>query len=193
MEVIGHLIFETIKIAVLGSVYATITVLIFRAVGKNKLNSWFYKTGQQPTVLWFISGFIISAGLFLYMFSYWGDHGLGDSPKIPIGYNLVIENTNWDNDCYVKRKKSSDNYDIQIAKFKVNENILIGSFSKEFYNYQNSYFIFDLKKRKITEFKEKSEYNEYASKNNFPLSNELLGFKENYRNYWGKWRFWLLP
>ena len=37
----------------------------------------------------------IAVGLFAFSFSYWGNHGLGDSSRIPIGNWQTISNINW--------------------------------------------------------------------------------------------------
>ena len=64
---------------------------------------------------------------------------------------------------------------------------LCGNLKSWFYDFQNSYFVLDLRTDEMTEF------NEYAENNKLPKSNELLSFEQNYRNHWSGIRFLLLP
>jgi hypothetical protein len=112
---------------------------------------------------------------------------------IPIGHWKTIENTNWTEYGYLKEQKTSDGNDIETTQFKVVNDKLCGNLESWFYEFQNSYFVLDLKTDKITEFKTESEFNEYAENNKLPKSNELLSFEQNYRNHWGGIRFFLLP
>ena len=193
MEALFHFIFELVKISILGCIYATFTLLTFKIIGRYKPDSWFDRVSQKKLRLWFISGLIISVGLFFYMFTYYGDHGLGDGPKIPIGHEIVIDNTNWTEYGYIKGIQTSDNIDIEMTKFIVVDNMLIGNLDSWFYDFQNSYFIYDLKTKEINEFKNTTEFDTFVKENKLPTSEELLTFEENYRKHWSGWRFWFLP
>lgn len=193
MEVLFHFIFELIKISILGCVYATLTLLTFKLIGRYKPDSWFARVSKKKLRLWFLSGLILSVGLFFYMFTYYGDHGLGDGPKIPIGHGIVVDNTNWNEYGYIKGIKTSDKIDIEMTKFIVVDNKLIGNLDSWFYDFQNSYFIYDLKTKEMNEFKTKAEFDTFTKENKLPTSDGLLTFEDNYRKHWGGWRFWLLP
>ena len=80
--VLFHFIFELIKISILGCIYASLTLVAFKIIGRYKPDSWFAKASRKKLRLWFLSGLIISVGLFGFMFTYWGDHGLGDSYEL---------------------------------------------------------------------------------------------------------------
>ena len=54
-------IFELVKISILGSVYATLIVLLFRSISKRKTNRLIFIIGKHHLLLWFISGFVISS------------------------------------------------------------------------------------------------------------------------------------
>jgi hypothetical protein len=193
MEVLFHFIFELIKISILGCIYATLTLLTFKLIGRYKPDSWFARVSKKKLRLWFLSGLILSVGLFFYMFTYYGDHGLGDGPKIPIGHGIVVDNTNWNEYGYIKGIKTSDKIDIEMTKFIVVDNKLIGNLDSWFYDFQNSYFIYDLKTKEMNEFKTKAEFDTFTKENKLPTSDGLLTFEDNYRKHWGGWRFWLLP
>ena len=192
MEVLFHFIFELIKISILSSIYATLTLLTFKIIGRYKPNSWFYRVSRKKLRLWFLSGLAISVGLFFYMFTYYGDHGLGDGPKIPIGHGIVVDNANWTEYGYIKGITTTDNIDIEMTKFIVVDNMLIGNLESSFYDFQNPYFIYDLKTKEINEFKTKPEFDTFVKENKLPTE-ELLTFEENYSKHWSWWRFWLLP
>lgn len=193
MEALFHFIFELIKISILGCIYATLTLLTFKLIGRYKPDSWFARVSKKKLRLWFLSGLILSVGLFFYMFTYYGDHGLGDGPKIPIGHGIVVDNTNWNEYGYIKGIKTSDKIDIEMTKFIVVDNKLIGNLDSWFYDFQNSYFIYDLKTKEMNEFKTKAEFDTFTKENKLPTSDGLLTFEDNYRKHWGGWRFWLLP
>lgn len=193
MEVLFHFIFELIKTSILGCIYATLTLLTFKLIGRYKPDSWFARVSKKKLRLWFLSGLILSVGLFFYMFTYYGDHGLGDGPKIPIGHGIVVDNTNWNEYGYIKGIKTSDKIDIEMTKFIVVDNKLIGNLDSWFYDFQNSYFIYDLKTKEMNEFKTKAEFDTFTKENKLPTTDGLLTFEDNYRKHWGGWRFWLLP
>jgi hypothetical protein len=95
MEVLFHGIFELIKISILGCIYATLTLVTFIIIGHYKPDSWFDKVSKKKLRLWFLSGLFISVGLFLFMFTYFGDHGLGDSARVPVGHFKVVITAHW--------------------------------------------------------------------------------------------------
>lgn len=193
MEVLFHFIFQLIKIGILASVYAFILVGVFLILGKFKSTYFLERVKKEKKRYWFGFGFLISIGLFIFSFTYWGNHGLGDSPKIPIGHWETIENTNWTEYGYLTGQKTSDGYDIETTKFIVTDDKLIGNLNSWFYSFENSFFVLDLKTDKIVEFKTESEFNKYAENNMLPKSKELLSFMQNYKNHWGGIRFFLLP
>ena len=193
MEVLFHFIFQLIKIGILASIYSTIIIGFLLIIGKFKSTEYLNKIKTQKMKSWFSFGFLISIGLFIFSFTYWGNHGLGDGPMIPIGHWETIENTNWNEYGYLKGQKTSDGHDIETTKFKVSNEKLCGNLKSWFYKFENSYFVLDLKTDKMIEFKTESEFNEYAGNNQLPKSNELLTFGENYRNHWSGIRFLFLP
>lgn len=194
MEVLVHFVFELIKISVLGCIYASLTLVIFILIGRKYPESWFSKVARKKLRLWFLSGLTITIGLFFYMFSYWGNHGLGDGPQIPIGNGEIISNTDWVDNCYLLDGNDGHGNGVDIAKFLVSDNKLCAKFDGEtFYDYKNEYFILDLGTKKMREFETEMEYNQFAKTNNLPLSTQLQSFRDNYSDHWHGWRFFLLP
>lgn len=193
MEVLFHLIFQLIKIGILASIYSFVVIGILLIIGKFKPSEFIKRVKAEKKKYWFSFGFLISIGLFIFSFTYWGNHGLGDGPMIPIGHWETIENTNWTEYGYLKEQKTSDGNDIETTQFKVVDDKLCGNLKSWFYDFQNSYFVLDLKTDEMIEFKTETEFNEYAENNKLPKSNELLSFEQNYRNHWSGIRFFLLP
>jgi hypothetical protein len=193
MEVLFHFIFELIKISILGAIYASLTLLIFKTIVKFKPNSWFERVSQKKLKFLFLGGLIISTTLFIYMFSYWGNHGFGDGPRIPMGHGIIVDNTNWTEYGYISDINTSDNHKIEMTKFLVFEDKLLGNLDSWFNDFKNGFFIYDMNSQEIREFKTISEFDQYALSNNLPSSEKLLTFEVNYKNRWSGWRFWLLP
>ena len=189
MESLGHFIFELIKITILGFIYSTILCFIYKNIPKNKKTEWSEKLLKSKKTLWLY----ISIFLLFYMFTPYGNHGLGDSARIPISLTKEISNINWTNYGRLNGIKSTERNDIYLTQFKVEKNILCGNLSSDFYDYKNSFFIYEIDSEKLQEFKDENEYNEFATNENLPKSNELKSFKENYSDYWSGWRFFLLP
>ena len=193
MEVIIGFIGSLIVIGILSSIYSLLTLVFFRLIGKLYPNSWFDRVSIKKIRLWFISGLVFGVGLFCYLFTYWGFHGFGDGPRIPIGHGVIVDNTNWDEYGYIHVAETSDSMKIEMTKFKVVNDKLIGNLESGFYDYKNSFFIYDLDDKVLTEFKTTKDYEDFAIKDNLPLTHEFRTFRENYMDYWGGWRAWLLP
>lgn len=193
MEVLFHFIFQLVKIVVLASLYSLILIGILAFVGAFKQTEFLKRVKKESMKFWFLYGLLISSGLFVYSFTYWGNHGLGDEPKIPIGNWETIENVNWTEFGCLNGQKTSDGKDIETTRFKVKNNKLCGNLKSSFHDFEHSFFVLDLKTDELIEFKTESEYNIYAVRNRLPESNELLSFEQNYKNHWSGIRFWLLP
>lgn len=192
MEVLIGFIGSLIKIGILSSIYALLTLWTFKLIGKFRPNSWFERVSTNKLRLWSVSGLIFSAGLLFYLFSYWGFHGFGDGPRIPIGHGLIVDNTNWTEYGYVQEIKTTDTIVVEMTKFTVVDDKLIGNLDSWFYDYKNSYFIYDMTTKKMLEFKTETEFNKYAKTNNLGSADKLQTFRENYLSFWGGWRFWFL-
>lgn len=189
MEVLFHFIFELIKISILGSIYATLILVIFKIVGNYNPDSWFDRVLNKKLRLWFLSGFIISVGLFLFMFTYFGDHGLGDSAKVPVGHFQVVNQING-NASYIVNNKGNQ---LGIKNFTFDGKNLYAETDKEFNGEDGDYVIWDLKSDKWTFYKTQEDYIKFAKQNNYPLPNKFEDFLKFYNRHWNGWRFWLLP
>ncbi|MFD2561730.1 hypothetical protein [Aquimarina rubra] len=194
MEVLGHLIFMLFKIGILASIYSLILIAIMTMINNLKKNHYLQKIIDNKKSSWFRFGLIISALLLIYSFTYWGNHGLGDGPRIPIGYWNIVDNTNWQFS-NLKGYKDKDANEISISRFLTKDEFFCGKFDQNhfFYDFKNEYFVLNMRSNEIIEFSNKQVYNYYAVENKLPKASSLLTFEQNYHKYFGGWRFWLLP
>jgi hypothetical protein len=187
MEVLVHFIFELIKISILASVYAALTLLVFKIIGRCKPGGWFDRVTKKKAKFWLLSGFIISVGLFFYMFTYFGDHGMGDSAKVPIGYFKEVRQING-TDSYIQNSKGDQ---LGITNFTFGNNRLYAETQKE--GGKGDYVVWDLRNDRWTFYKTKADYLTAARQNNYPAPDRFEEFENHYRRHWHGWRFWLLP
>ena len=189
MESLGHFIFELIKITILGFIYSTIIYFIYKNIPNNKKPEWCENWFKSKNTLWLY----VSILLLFFMFTPFGNHGLGDSARIPISLTKKISNVNWTEYAKLNDVKSSEKNDIFLTQFKIENNVLCGNLKSDFYDYKNSYFVYEKKKKKLEEFQNENDYNKFATNNNLPKSSEFKSFKKNYSDCWSGWRFFLLP
>lgn len=90
----------------MGCLYATILIYLLKLISKFRSNTWIDKISNRKKRVWFVIGFLVSTSLFIFLFSYWGNHELGDSARIPIGYENEILNINWIKYATFEGKKS---------------------------------------------------------------------------------------
>jgi hypothetical protein len=192
MEVLFHFIFQLIKTGILASIYSLALIGVLLTIGEIISSEFLRRVKSEKRLHWLTFGFIISIGLLTFSFTYWGNHGLGDEAMIPIGHWKTIKNINWTEYGHLEGQVTSDGNDIVTTQFKVVDNKLCGNLDSWFYEYQNSYFVLDLKTDTLTEFKSEAAFNVYAKANKLPKSDELLNFEQNYKNHWGGIRFFLL-
>ena len=191
MFVLFHFLFQIIKISILACFYATLVRIGFVTIGKMYPKSYFGKKLESKKKVWWSSGFIISVGLFLYMFTYWGNHGLGDSARIPIGNYKEVGETDG---VYAYIEPENYKYGaMPVHSFIKSENYLVGKSDVSPVDRPKSYFCWNLEKDEIVFYNSETEYNSFADENGLPKISEFKTFRESYREYWGGIRLWLLP
>lgn len=179
--VLFHFIFEIVKISFQASIYAVILLVFSRIASISSPNSFLGRVSQKKLKFWWSTGFVMSISLFVFSFTYWGDHGLGDSSRIPVGHGKAINNTDTWTYFY-----TPDNDQRHIYKFEIHDDKLFAE--------QNGgrYLLFDFETSQLKEFENKGEYDEYSIEHNYPRSSDLRDFYHHYDKYWNGWRFWLL-
>lgn len=188
MEVMIHLIAELIKIAILSSIYSVVILFIFKFFSKKQINGL-----RNYVKNWLRIGTIISVLLFIFMFTHWGNHGFGDSARIPLKKGLVLDNIDWNEVAFIEEIKTENESPLETTKFIITKDLLLGNLQSTFYDYQNKYFVLDFRNKELLEFENEKKFDIYTNRNNLPNRSTFLSFEDNYHQYWSGWRFWLLP
>ena len=189
MEVLFHFIFELIKISILGCIYATLKLVTFKFIGRYKPGSWFDKVSKKKLRLWFLSGLVISVGLFLFMFTYFGDHGLGDSARVPIGHWRAIQEVNG-TQAYIQDEGPVSM--LEIDKFIITDDYVYGLLGDANENYEGKYFAYDLINNKVQTFEQEKDFVGFLTTHNLNTKPDYKDFSYYYSRHWNGWRFWLL-
>jgi hypothetical protein len=189
MEYLFGFIFTLFKIAIQASFYATAATWLIGLATTRYPNSALRRIGYDGWLVWQHSYFVAFIGLFLFSCTYWGDHGLGDSARIPLGHGEEMSEING-NETFFEGGKPFMVSDMagsqQVDKFQVANNVLCAQAERK------RYFIYNLATKKSRVFTDSLEYNAYAAPRGLPASNKLQSFWRHYKRYWGGWRFWLL-
>lgn len=185
------LVFLILKIAVQASIYSTIILFAFFIVAKTTHLSFPKKLMKHKFISWFITGFIISILFIVYAFSYWGNRGLGDYARIPIGNDYEVGNIDGASTYF----EGADNPGRQafLNRFAIYEDKLCA----EFYGFnaddcKDCVIILDIYSGQTKEFHSTKEYEAYASVLHLPLKKDFKDFFANYWDYWGG-RVFFLP
>ncbi|MGI4761476.1 MAG: hypothetical protein ACRYF0_12250 [Janthinobacterium lividum] len=189
MEYLFGLVFTLFKIAIQASFYATAARWLAQLADARQLDNALVRASRQKRQFW-RRGFVVAyAALLLFSCTYWGDHGLGDSARIPLGHGEEMSEING-TETYFTAKAPFTVADMdgaqEITKFQVADEVLCGHAE------QTSYFSYNLVTKEHHVFADSIEYNAYAVAHGLPASGELQPFWKHYRRYWGGWRFWLL-
>ena len=187
MEVLFHFIFVLVKISILASIYASLILLVFRLISRFKPDSWFDRVTKEKSRFWRLTGFIISVGLFVYMFTYFGNHGLGDSARIPIGHFKYVR---YGGNSYIQ---NSEGDQLGIINFTFDKNQLYAETQREFNREKGDYVVWNLRNDSWTFYKTKTDYLIAVQQNNYPAPDQFKEFWHYYGLHWHGWRFWLLP
>ena len=194
MFVLFGLIFLIAKITILSFLYATVSLILYKIVRRKPQDKWYSLRSVFKTLSWRITAIVYGTLLLIYSFSYWGHAGLGDSFRIPIGNGYDVQSID---DCklgWFEDEQKQNGRQAFLKNFIIRNHSLCSEFQGfNSTDCQDCYLVFDIRNRKMTIFHSENEYSEYAAKYQLPLKNEFNSFENNYYDYWGGWRFWLLP
>jgi hypothetical protein len=188
------LIFMMIKIAILATAYASVTLLFLYIFARTTEIKWIKKLMHRKIITWLISGFIYSISLFVYAFSYWGYSGLGDYFCIPAGHGFVVSSIDAQDYSYFEPERKKYSRQVFMKKFKIKDEKVCG----EFLGFNSDdcldcFIVFDTKDEKLYEFYSSADYFTFAKKNNLPQPSDFVDFNQNYREYWHGMRNFFLP
>lgn len=187
MEYLFGLIFTILKVLAQASAYATLILIVVRMHSGFSPDSKVAKRTANGKRVWRLSGLIALLLLWFIANTPWGDHGLGDYARIPLGNGEVIEEINGTEAYFqaeIPLKLSADQPFID--SFAVANDVLCGKASDE------SFFTYDLITKQQHIFADSQEYTAYASQHALPAVTDFKSFSKHYHDYWGGWRFWLL-
>ncbi len=170
-----HFAFQLFKIAIQATVYSLIIlgiILLLHSITKNSR----FRLIKLKTI--YISIYVL---MFIYSFTYWGNHGLGDETYIPLGHQKTMEGTDGYACFYLKPNEL-----VAVDSFLVrNDHLYFAS--------ENSYYDYDLVSNNWDKYDGKSDYERYLSIRHLPQVNEFKRLYQLYSDYWNGWRFWFLP
>jgi hypothetical protein len=190
MEFLFAGILTCFKVAIQSSIYAAIVLFLARTIGIYRPDSLVDRVSHSQKRFWRNLCFFFAAGLIWQYNTYWGEHGLGDSARIPLGYGEAIEEIN-NMDAYFepigKFPGERDMYGpLLIDRFQVDADILCLKLLN------NTYCVYDLRLKIFVLLNNAEKYNNYARQHNLSRADELQSFRQQYGKYWSGWRFWLL-
>ena len=188
MFLIVHLIFKLIKIALLSLLYTSILSLVIKYLHKKTGNTFLGKWEGKHPFSWIVTCLPIGIGLYLYSLSYWGNHGIGDVERIPIGHRHALQRI--DGGFPYFTEKISGITQQTIREFALADDIICAEKGR---NDKGKYLVFHLEKSSLKEFENLQEYQEYASQYDLPDASVFTDFRSHYHDYWSLWRMLLLP
>jgi hypothetical protein len=194
-----ELIFITFKIMLLSAVYASFVLLITYLISVKSKNNSLKTIMIKKMKFWLRIHFIISLALFTYKFTYWQNTGLGENNIIPIGYNQTIQNEDLESTYfYPDSEETNPNQDgIEIENYIVkNEYLCAEVFHKNSITEKFDYLVYNLEEKKLTKFKNESDYQTFANSKKLPRKIEFYSFEKHYYEFIDnkpKWSWWLLP
>jgi hypothetical protein len=192
MEALFHLIFELFKIVIIASVYSLIILCFLYSIGKYFPGSWFDKVSQKKLHIWFLNCLVISLLLFAFMFTYWGDHGLGDSARIPLGQGKAVGQINGAMTYITPISYESET--LTIEEFAVTKKYLFAKVTdSRTIPSAKEIAVWNLKTNGVEFLEHYSDIEIFKTKNKITEQLIFLSFGNHYAVYWGGWRFWLLP
>ena len=189
MEAIFHLVFTIFKLAALGCVYATVSIVVFNLIDKFKPNRVSKLIVEHQRKSWFSIGFVFSVLLVLYSTTHWGSHGYGDSARIPLNEGRSVSQI--DGTYAYLNDVGSDSIAVGIDKFAITSDYVLGITELSSYDDPIDFFAWNLATNELMRFNS-SQFANFIVNNNLPEPEEYKSFWHHYDEYWSGWRFWML-
>ena len=175
MEVAIGFLFELVKISVQSALYSYVILLLFGAFFSKKIK-------PKP---WLLLTVLIVICMFSYMNTHWGEHGLGDSKRIPLPNNKEISQMNG-NYAYIA---IGEYQTLPIDEFAIKDNYLIGLTGNDAIEKHPPFFSWNIENNQVIFYDTKNALDSISEFKNV----EFKSFHKHYSEYWGGWRFWVLP
>jgi hypothetical protein len=191
MEMLFQYLSNPIKVFYFVCLFLVLLLNALQVISRNNDNLFVSEILNQKRRIWHIIGILTTMSFSILLFSYFIKMEFGSQTKIPFGYQKGIINNNWTKYALLEGIKTKDGNAVYTTKFKIEDSRLCGNFESDSCNYSNNYFVYELNKNKLTEFKNTSDYNSFAKKNQLPIAQEFQNYETNYDEFWNGYRFWL--
>ena len=189
MEALFHLVFTIVKLAILGSIYATLVTLLARGLARLKPGGWTDRISQQKRRFWFGAGALASFGLVVFSITHWGNHGLGDYARIPMHHGRSIGQI--DGTFAYLEDVEHGHGSVGVSQFATTPDHVVGLTEDTPVDDFEPFFVWNLKTNELQLF-ESTAFAAYCVENDLPPPNTYASFNDHYANYWHSRRFWLL-
>ncbi|PJJ53251.1 hypothetical protein [Hymenobacter chitinivorans] len=188
METLLHLIFTFCKIAIQASVVATLLLKLVRWYAPRDPAHPLVRASRHGKRFWWASGFLVSLALFGFSLTYWGNHGLGDYARIPLGHGEAMEELNGVQAYFEPLAHLTDNADNpEVLAYQVHDGVLCVALGPD-----STFVVYYLASKHHQLFADRAAYAAHARSHHLPRPAEFERFKQHYSRYWNGWRFWLL-
>ncbi|MCB2376534.1 hypothetical protein LGH70_03010 [Hymenobacter sp. BT635] len=126
--------------------------------------------------------------LFVFSFTYWGHHGLGDYARVPLGHGETMEEMNGVTAYFKPIQQLPDYEDAgEVLAYQVRHDMLCAVLDPD-----STYYVYNLASKRSQLFADRTAYEAYAHGQDLPRPEEFEDFKRHYIRHWSGWRFWLL-
>ena len=177
MTTLLHLLFVVLKSSILGLIYTPLIWFLWVLILKARKKYTGFKWSKIFAVYK-----IVSIMLLVFSFTYYGNKGLGDESRIPLGHGQAMLES--DQSAYFEPKGKSEQVHVKVYALK-GDNLSMAV--------DSGYKVYNLRTQGVVNFSDGQMYDAFAFSYGLPLSLQLQSFKAQYVQYWGGWRFWLLP
>ncbi|MBC5835898.1 hypothetical protein [Flavobacterium bernardetii] len=150
----------------------------------------FSKIAENKTLYWFKSSLVISIFIFIFSFTYWGDNGVFNTYRIPLGYEReILESNDGLGHELIGCPES-------LGDFTITENNVCGYkatyVGDSFKTKSDVFLVWNLETNKVKVFKTQQEYTDYAKNHHLPTEENFKTFDENYSNYWDNLTYYFI-
>lgn len=191
MEMLYQFLTNPIKVVFFAFLFLILLLNALHVISRSNDNLLVSDILNHKRRIWQIVGILTAMSFSILLFSYYLNIEFGSKTTIPIGYKKNIVSSNWTKFARIEGIKNKDGNAIYTTKFRIEDTRLCGNFESDSCNYSNNYFVYELDKNKLTEFKNTSNYNSFAQKHKLPSANEFQNYETNYDEFWNGYRFWL--
>lgn len=191
MEMLYQFLTNPIKVVFFAFLFLILLLNALHVISRSNDNLLVSDILNHKRRIWQIVGILTAMSFSILLFSYYLNIEFGSKTTIPIGYKKNIVSSNWTKFARIEGIKNKDGNAIYTTKFRIEDTRLCGNFESDSCNYSNNYFVYELDKNKLTEFKNTSDYNSFAQKHELPSANEFQNYETNYDEFWNGYRIWL--